>query len=164
MKKAWLLIKKIISDLVIFVLVIFFIIAIYGFINIKILKKDYVNLFGYTYFDIITGSMEDTINVHDVVFVKITKDVKEGDIISYKSEDMIITHRVYKISEDKLITKGDANNTLDKPIKKDQVIGKVVKIGKRYGLVLKTLMTPIVLISLFVTVVLFCVYFSLEEK
>ncbi|MBR4693534.1 MAG: signal peptidase I [Bacilli bacterium] len=164
MKKVWLLIKKIISDLVILVLAIFFIIAIYGFINIKILKKDYVNLFGYTYFDIITGSMEDTINVHDMVFVKITEDVKEGDIISFKSEDMIITHRVYKVDDDLIITKGDANNTLDKPIKKDQVIGKVVKIGRRYGLVLKTLMTPIVLISLFATVVLFCIYFSIEEK
>ena len=78
MKKVWLLIKKIISDLVILILAIFFIIAIYGFINIKILKKDYVNLFGYTYFDIITGSMEDTINVHDMVFVKITEDAQFG--------------------------------------------------------------------------------------
>ena len=62
-----------------------------------ILKKDYVNVFGYTYFVVATGSMSGTIEVDDIIFVKITKSVKINDIITFKNKDGdIITHRLIK--------------------------------------------------------------------
>ena len=163
MKRVLGIIGKIISNIVIVILSIVLLLAIYNLINIRILKKDYTNLFGYTYFDIITGSMVDTINIDDYVFVKITKDVKENDIISFKYDGDIVTHRIIEINDKEIITKGDANNTIDNPITKDDVIGKVIHVGRGFGLVSKTIMSPMVLVSLIVTIVLFGIYFSMKE-
>ena len=163
MKKFISIVAKVLSNVFIVILSIFLLLAIYNLINIKVLKKDYTNLIGYTYFDILTGSMVDTINVDDYVFVKITKDVKKNDVISFRADDVIVTHRIIDINDKEIITKGDANNTIDNPITKSDVIGKVIYIGHGYGLLSKTIMSPIVLISLIVTVVLFCVYFSMKD-
>ena len=91
-----------------------------------ILKKDYANVFGYTYFVVSTGSMSGTIEVNDIIFVKIDDDVKINDVITYKNENGdIITHRLVQIVGDKLIAQGDVNNIQDDPITREQVIGKV---------------------------------------
>ena len=100
--------------------------CIYTFVVTDLLKKDYVNVFGYTYFVVATGSMSGTIEVDDIIFVKITKDVKVDDIISFKNKDGdIITHRLINLNGDKYITKGDVNNIAAEPIEKSQIIGKV---------------------------------------
>ena len=71
------------------------ILCVYTFVVTDILKKDHVNVFGYTYFVVATGSMSGTIEVNDIIFVKITKDVEKNDIISYKNKSgEIITHRL----------------------------------------------------------------------
>ena len=43
--------------------------------------------------------MEPTININDLIITKKCKqeDIKQGDIISYKKGDTIITHRIEKI-------------------------------------------------------------------
>lgn len=164
MKEVFRKIGKILGDVVIVILVCFLTLAVYSFVNVKLLHKDYANLFGYTYFDIVTGSMVDAIQIDDYVFVKLTKDVKENDIISFQNDGVIVTHRIIEMDEDKIITKGDANNVVDKTITKDNVIGKVVFIGKGYGTMLKTLSTPIVFIPLLMTILLFSTYFSLEKE
>ena len=164
MKEVFRKIGKIFSDILIVILGLFLCIALYNFLNVKVLKKDYVNMFGYTYFDIVTGSMVDTINIDDYVFVKLTNNIKENDIISYKADGIIVTHRVIKMYDDKIITKGDNNNVIDKAITKDDVVGKVVYIGKGYGTFLKTLTSPMVLITLCSTILLFSYYFSLKEE
>ena len=103
------------------------ILCVYTFVVTDILKKDHVNVFGYTYFVVATGSMSGTIEVNDIIFVKITKDVEKNDIISYKNKSgEIITHRLIDKSGNRLITKGDANNAQDEPITKSAVLGKVV--------------------------------------
>lgn len=101
--------------------------CIYTFIVTDVLKKDYVNVFGYTYFVVASGSMSGTIEVDDIIFVKITENVKQDDIITFIDDDKnLITHRLVNKNGDQLITKGDVNNITDSPINKDQVIGKVV--------------------------------------
>ena len=103
------------------------ILCVYTFVVTDILKKDHVNVFGYTYFVVATGSMSGTIEVNDIIFVKITKDVEKNDIISYKNKSgEIITHRLIDKSGNRLITKGDANNAQDEPITRSAVLGKVV--------------------------------------
>lgn len=138
--------------------------AIYNFVCLKVVKKDYVNYFGYTYFEILTGSMENEINIDDYVFVKLTDNVKEKDIISYKKGNDIVTHRIVKINKDEIITRGDANNIDDDPIKKNQVIGKVVHIGKNYGKYVKVITEPIVLVTFFATIILFNIAFSKSKE
>ena len=103
--------------------------CIYTFVMTDILKKDYVNVFGYTYFVVATGSMSGTIEVDDIIFVKITKNVKTNDIITFKNKDGdIITHRLIQKKGNQYITKGDVNNVADEAIEAKQIIGKVTSV------------------------------------
>lgn len=134
--------------------------AIYNYINLKVLKKPYTNILGYTIFEVASGSMSNTINVGDIVIVQLTDKFKEQDIITYISDGEYITHRVIKINDKDIITKGDANNNADSPIKSNMVLGKVVKIIKNVGIWGKVITTPKVYISIFITISLFYIYFS----
>ena len=155
---------NVILDILIFVLVIGIVLALYGFIQTKVMNKKYSNYFGYTYFQILTGSMESTINIDDVVFVHITDKINEIDVISYESDNSVITHRVIDVLDDGYVTKGDNNNTSDGVIEKDKVIGKVVYIAKGLGRFKKVIMEPIVFIPFIAMVILFTWYFSLVKK
>ena len=120
-------VKKILKYVAYGFLSFLIILCVYTFVVTDILKKDHVNVFGYTYFVVATGSMSGTIEVNDIIFVKITKDVEKNDIISYKNKSgEIITHRLIDKSGNRLITKGDANNAQDEPITRSAVLGKVV--------------------------------------
>ena len=144
---------------------LFLLLSIYNFINIKIMKKDYTNYFGYTFMNISSGSMEPTIKVKDYIFINLKdKKYKKDDIITFKSNNSIITHRIKKIDNNTIITQGDANNALDDPITKKDVIGKVVHIGKSYGVFLDVIKTPIVFITFFITIILFDIALSSDNK
>ncbi|MBQ6323902.1 MAG: signal peptidase I [Bacilli bacterium] len=122
-------IKNILKKCATVFLVLLVSLCIYTFVVTDILKKDYVNVFGYTYFVVASGSMSGTIEVDDIIFVKITDKVKTGDIITYKNDEGdIITHRLVDISGNKYITKGDVNNVSDDAIEKKDIIGRVDRI------------------------------------
>ncbi len=164
MKRVLKIILNVVLDLLIGIIVLFLILAIYNYIQINVMNKKYANYFGYTYFETVSGSMEDTININDYILVKITDEVKQNDIISFVSDDMIVTHRIIKIDGDEIITKGDANNMEDNPIEKNQIIGKVIFIGKKLGVIVKTITEPVVFISFFVTILLFSLVFSDDKE
>ncbi len=98
----------------------------YVFVCLDILHKDYVNIFGYTYFVVVSGSMSGEIEVNDIVIVDVTKKVEVDDIIAYKTDKSIVTHRLVQKNGDKYVTKGDMNDTYDKAITKKDIIGKIV--------------------------------------
>ena len=116
-----------------------------------ILNREYATIFGFTFFQIRTGSMSKTIEINDIIIVEITKDVEVDDIITFITDDQIITHRVISENGNLLTTKGDANNTKDKPIERKQVIGKVVKIFHQIGIWIKVFADWKVLICITVT-------------
>ena len=155
---------NILLDILIFILVIGIAFALYGFIQTKIMKKAYGNYFGYTYFQILTGSMENTIKIDDMVIVKITDKIEKDDIVSYKDGNSIITHRVIEVLDDSYITKGDNNNVDDGMIEKDKVIGKVVYTGKKWGKIKKFILEPFVIIPFIAMIVLFSWYTSLLKE
>lgn len=131
---------------------IFILLAIYKFITIKIMKKEYSNIFGYSTFEVISGSMSPSIEKYDIILVKIGANYKINDVITFKEDNSIITHRVIDIKDDIIITKGDANNTKDLPVKKDMVIGKVVNVISRGSVWINIFKTPKVLFILIVTI------------
>ena len=121
-------------NFIIIILIIIAIFSVYGFTQINIFHKEYVNIFGYTLFKTETASMEKTILIGDIVIVKIGKDFNENDIITYKDQNVFVTHRVIKKEENTIITKGDNNNIVDKEkVTQKQVNGivkfKVPKVG-----------------------------------
>ena len=100
--------------------------CLYYFLMTEILKKDYANVFGYTFFVVSTGSMSGTIEVNDIIFVKVTTDVEKDDVITFKEDSgNMVTHRVVEVLGNKVITKGDVNNSEDDPISKKDIVGKV---------------------------------------
>lgn len=142
---------NIILDILIFIFGIFLIISIYNNVQIKILGNEYSSFFGYSTFEVQTGSMADTINPGDWIVVKVTKNIKLNDIITYSQKGEFITHRVVETYKENYITKGDANNSKDDPINKSQIVGKVVKILPAFGIIRKTFFNPLVLITLIFT-------------
>ena len=150
--------KKIISKTITIFLAIFtFLVmslAIYNFISVKIFNKDYPNLFGYTFFEIVSGSMSPTIEKGDMILVKLDSEYNVGDIVSYKDNDSIITHRIVEKNDSYYVTKGDANNTLDNPIKEEQIIGKTVKVFTQAFIIAKVFTTPKVMLMCLITITL----------
>lgn len=162
-------ISGIFLNILIIIVTLLIIIGIYYLVQIKILNNSYANIFGFTFFEVATGSMADTIQIGDAVIIKITNDVKENDIIVYKEENNFITHRLIEKDEDgKLVTKGDANNSEDKPIESSQVLGKVIYIIPKLGTLRKAILSPQVLILITTLIILLGVALKIttntEEK
>lgn len=167
MQKLKLAIQKIFSVILnslIVIIAVLTIVAIYYVFQTKILHKDYANLFGFTMFEIATGSMSSTIEIGDVIITKITQDVNEGDIIVYKEGDYFITHRLIEEQGKKLIAKGDANNSEDKPIEKEQVLGKVIKIIPKVGVLRDVILTPEIIGLIIAIIVLIGVFINYPVK
>ena len=112
------------------VLIIFVIIAIAPIAIPKV--------FGVQAFNVISGSMEPTISVGSIVYVRNVEfeELSQGDVIAFESGASVVTHRIVEINtEDKLITtKGDANNTEDfNPVSYTNVIGRMIAHFPIYG-------------------------------
>lgn len=88
-------------------------------------------IFGIQLFSVLSGSMEPSFHVNDLVYAFPAKyeQIAVGDPITFKlNENTIVTHRVIKKDDGKrcLYTKGDANETADgTPAAYDDVIGVV---------------------------------------
>lgn len=135
------------SKILIFELIVLCILA---FISTVVLHKDYVNIGGYTFFIVASGSMSGTVDVNDMVIVKITDDFQVGNIVTYQADGYFVTHRIISINKDQIITKGDSNNTEDDPIGRDKIIGKVVAIFPFMAIF--EILGAIILISIIVVV------------
>ena len=84
---------------------------------------------------ITSGSMWPELKKGDLIFIEGLDDprnVQIGDIIVYMNEKNAFTiHRIIKLDEETLTTKGDANNVEDKPIRYEDIVGRLYKIGNR---------------------------------
>ncbi len=117
------------------------------------------SIFGIKTFTIISGSMKPTFEIDDLILVREynINNLNDGDIISFKQDNDIITHRIVKIekseSEIVFITKGDANNVTDiNKVKSSQIegkyIGKIPKVGKILAFLKNKVVFGIVIIFL----------------
>ena len=131
---------------------IILLISIYNTFQTRILKKSYADFFGYSIFEVQTGSMADAINAGDWIVVKKQKKFDLNDIVTYKLNGEFITHRIIESYNGTFVTKGDANNTKDDPIDEGQIVGKVVKILSNFGILKKTIFNPIVILIIIVNI------------
>lgn len=105
---------------------------------------------------VLTGSMEPEIEINDFVIMKKPDNFTVGDIVSYREDSVRdeVLHRIIKIDGDKIITKGDANNTNDEPIEKSQItgvyIGKIGGFGKIISFITRPIVFSIIITGLFV--------------
>ena len=106
-------------------------------------------LVGLQVFNVISGSMEPTYSVGDLLYVKTVDpdSVNVGDPITFVlNEDLVVaTHRVVAVDREnrQFTTKGDANNTADEPISPSVIKGKVIFVVPFVGRIVGFIKTPI---------------------
>lgn len=155
---------KIFIDFLVFIIIALIFFMLYNMVSLRLFNQKYVNTFGYTIFEVASGSMEPTINVNDLIIVKLTKKIEKGDIVTYISGDDFITHRVMHVNGKEITTKGDANNSEDCEVELEDLLGKVVFIVPKGGIVRSVLFTPKVTISIIMSLILFNLCFSYIPK
>lgn len=153
---------------------VFYNMLFYGFLTIIITflilgflakKSDSgISIGGYRVYDILTGSMNPTINPGNLVVVKevLPNEVKKNDIITFRSDitNNITTHRAIDIVNSggkiEFITKGDANNTQDPiPLDGKLLVGKVIFQVPYLGAFLSSLQkNKLIFIGLIVVIIL----------
>ena len=106
-------------------------------------------LLGYKEMAVLSGSMEPTIPVGSLVYVKPVEasELEAGDVCTYYLSDgeTFVTHRVLSIDADAqtLVTQGDANDTPDGDIQFSQVYGRADFHLPYLGIVIQNIRTPV---------------------
>ena len=157
-------ITNIILNILIFIFGIVLLISIYNNIQVKLLGNDYSSFFGYSVFEVQTGSMGEAVEPGDWIVVKYSKNIKLDDIITFKQDGEFITHRVIEAYQGTYVTKGDANDAKDDPITQEQIVGKVVKVLPAFGIFKKTIFNPYVLVAIIITVYLVTLTIKKNKK
>lgn len=150
MKKILNIIKNILDISIVIMIVILTILVI----NNRINKENVTKIGDYYIFYVASGSMEPTLNIGDVIISKQTNDYEIDDIITYKIDNSYVTHRIIKIENEQIITQGDANQSEDKPITKNQIKCEYQK----KSLILKTIYgitkSPVLMVLLVIIIIL----------
>lgn len=132
---------------------------------ISLLSANNKSLLGFRIYRVVSGSMEPNIKIGDVIIIKKQKNYDIGDIVTYIGNDeSFITHRIVLISGDEITTKGDANNTNDISINKQQIIGKLVLKIHSINFISYLLTKPVIwILVLFIGVFSILVFSNLKE-
>ena len=124
-------------------------------INARIMLKDLLPMpFGIGTSVVLTGSMEPALSVNDLVIVRKSDTYQAGDIIIFQDGQSLVIHRIVETDGETLVTKGDANNTEDEPIKISQVKGKYVFAIPGIGAVIRLMKTGIFTIIMIIGIIL----------
>lgn len=122
-------------------------------------------------FNIVSESMEPTFYKDDLAVVKKCglQELKKGEIITFKQEDRIISHRILQVTKEngkvKFITKGDNNDVQDKePVEVQNVYGKVVFTIPKLGKIVHYIQNSRGFINILIFVVILYVLISLKDK
>lgn len=136
--------SRILSLILVAVLILLLSINIYFIAAKAITGGKQPTLFGYSSAVVITGSMSGSIEVNDLVITHKEDNYLPGDIIMFHSGTHVVTHRIVECVTEGFLTKGDANNATDQDIVVgEQIIGKVILVIPRLGVVQQFTSTPL---------------------
>ena len=157
--------KKIIKYIILVALIILFI------INLILSFEENTHILGIYMFNIVSESMEPTFYKDDLVVVKkcSEKELKKGDIITFKQEDRIVSHRIDEITKEKgevkFITKGDNNDIRDQDLVNVQdVYGKILFSIKKIGKLIHYIQNARGFINIAIFIVILFVLISLRDN
>ncbi len=120
--------------------------------------------FGFGVSVVLSGSMEPTLSVNDLVVICEQKSYQEGDIVVFQDGYSLVIHRIVSLDGDSAVTKGDANNTCDEPISTAQIKGKLYAAIPAVGVIVRFLQTLPGVIILLGLIVLLLVRSGRQEK
>lgn len=92
---------------------------------------------------VLSGSMEPELSVGDLILVAENDHYTVGDVVVFQDTTSLIVHRIVDVSDEYVITQGDANNASDEPIAKETIKGKVIMHIPFVGYAVNFLKTPI---------------------
>jgi signal peptidase len=111
---------------------------------------------------VMTGSMEPNIPIDALIFIDETDNYQVGDVVVInKTGYNPVVHRIVSIENDEVITKGDANNTVDEPVTLSNLNGKVIGYIPYVGLVINYIKTPLGSLTL---ILVFLLLWSISNK
>lgn len=99
---------------------------------------------------VLSGSMEPTLSVGDLLIVVPSEEYSIGDIVVYESSGISVVHRIIALEDGMAVTQGDANNASDDPISTSSVKGRVVAAIPMLGYLVQLIQTPIVTVILII--------------
>jgi len=157
--------KKIFKYIILNILIILFI------INLILSFEENTHILGIYMFNIVSESMEPTLEINDVVVVQKCEPtkLKEGDIITFQQEERVISHRIQDITEErgtiKFKTKGDNNEIADPDqVEPKQVYGKVLFSIKKIGKAINYIQNARGFINIAIFAVIVFILVSLRDK
>lgn len=156
-------ILKTIADILLLILFTFlFLIVLINLLN----NDDTLTIGDYSVYTVASESMRPVLSGGDFILTKREKEYKVGDVVTYISDDIYITHRIVKIDGDTVVTKGDANNTVDKEFNKNQIKGKYIKKLVILEIIYLIFTDKLLLILVLIVIVLIevCAYLMDKEK
>ena len=110
-----------------------------------VLHEQLPMLNGYGHAIVLSGSMQPTFDVNDLLIIQKCDKYEVDDIVTFvdKNNDLV-THRIISIDSknETFITRGDANNIHDPELKTDRIKGKVICIIPKFGNVISFLQNP----------------------
>ncbi len=120
--------------------------------------------FGYGAAVVLSGSMEPALSKGDLIIIKETETLETDQIVVFQDNQSLVVHRIIEIGDEKIITKGDANNVADDPIDKSLIKGEVVFAVPYIGSVIELIKTPIGTITIIALALLLMEIPRLREK
>lgn len=104
--------------------------------------------FGFGTAIVLSGSMEPALSVDDLIFVKAKDKYAVGDTVVFQNGGAIVVHRIISMTDQTVITKGDANNADDGEMNISHIKGCVIGTIPKVGVFVKFLKSPAVSLSL----------------
>lgn len=159
-------IKGFVIGFITFILVLIVIFNIYNFVSINVLKKDLATINGYAVLEVVSGSMEPTIHVGDLIVIDTKdKDYKREDIVTfYDVNGSFVTHRIMDIDGDEIITQGDANDSRDDAINKKDIVGVYEFKIPGVGVIMNSFKSPFIMIMILIIGILVCFLVSTDKE
>lgn len=149
--------------IILFILVAF---NIYNFVSINILHKDLATINGYALLEVVSGSMEPTIHVGDIIIINTNdQEYKKDDIITfYDVNGSFVTHRLIEINDEVMVTKGDANDSKDEEMNANNIVGKMVFRLNGAGKLMASLKNPFVMLLIMIIGIVLCLLMSTDKN
>ena len=121
--------------------------------------------FGYGASVVLSGSMEPALAAGDLIIVHEEDTYAVGDAIVFRDGAGFTVHRLKSIDGETFVTRGDANDTDDAPIRAADVKGKVIKRLKGAGNLVSAVRSPVgIVVTLGLAVLLFEAPYLLRDR